>query len=214
MPLFGLQVAVGFSFSLEFGLALADLGGQFFQFGLSAIVPPRMSEFEVLLLLLEFAVEALDALELLGLEGKFLSVLGAHFLHFLLEPVLLGDFGEDLVPHGFEVGLQQFGLGLVRLPRIVVVGVAVVEVVLLVAVAAVVAEGLVLEGVETRGVGALSLCQFAREVDDGKLLLLADIQLVQQFVVQLHKFLLQDADLLLMVTALAPLAPLRKYHSR
>jgi hypothetical protein len=84
LPLFVLKVAAGFSFSLEFGLTLIDFGGQFLQLGFSAIVPPRMSQFELFLFFLEFTVETLDALELLCLESKLLSMLAAHFLHFLL----------------------------------------------------------------------------------------------------------------------------------
>jgi hypothetical protein len=126
----------------------------------------------------------------------------ADFLDLFLEPIFFCDFGEDLCSHSLEVGLEELCLGVLRVGRIVVGEGRVVGSVVFLGIVAVLAKGLVFKGVECGA--AAGVRGLARELDDGELLLLAEVQLVEQLVVQLHHLLLQDADLLLVLATLPP----------
>jgi hypothetical protein len=80
-------------------------------------------------------------------------------------------------------------------------------VLLLVVEVRVVAEGLVVEGVELLVVG-VGVGELFGEVDDGEFLLPADVELVEEFVMDLHQLLLEDGDFLLVVAAFGPLGAL------
>lgn len=75
-------------------------------------------------------------------------------------------------------------------------------------------EGLIVEGVKVMTGGAVCLSDSFVEFDDLEFLLLADIQLVDQLVVHLHEFVLQDGDLVLVVAAVVPRFVLGECHCR
>jgi hypothetical protein len=77
---------------------------------------------------------------------------------------------------------------------------------------AVVSEGLVVEGVEVLA-RPLGVVETLRESDDLYLLLLADVQLIDELVMDLHQLLLKNCDLLLVLAAVPPLRLLRKHLS-
>jgi hypothetical protein len=60
---------------------------------------------------------------------------------------------------------------------------------------------------------ALIVVEFFIEFDDGEFLLLADVQLVDQFIVDVHELLLENGDFLLVLAALPPGRLLRVYHN-
>jgi hypothetical protein len=62
---------------------------------------------------------------------------------------------------------------------------------------------LIFKGIESRALLRF-IIYFTGEFDDGKFLFLADIKLVDEFVVYFHEFFLEDGDLLLVLAALAP----------
>jgi hypothetical protein len=69
---------------------------------------------------------------------------------------------------------------------------------------AVLTERLILKCIECRIPAALSLWLLLVEFDDGEFLLLADVELIDEFVVNFHEFLLEDGDFFLVLAALSP----------
>lgn len=103
----------------------------------------------MLVLLLDFPEQVLQALKFLHLHSQFLLVAGPNLLYLFLQLVLLSDLHEYFIPHGFQVRLQEFRLGLVRVPGVMVVVYLIIgRLVLLRRGVAVLSKGLILERIK------------------------------------------------------------------
>ena len=107
----------------------------------------------MLILLLDLPEQALQALKFLDLQRHFLLMPIPYLLDLFLQLILLGDFHEHLVPHGFEICLEEFRLGLVGVPGIVVVVYLIIGRFVFLGALAVLSKGLILEGIK----GGISL---------------------------------------------------------
>ena len=71
-------------------------------------------------------------------------------LDLFLQLILLGDLHEHLIPHGLQISLQQFCLGLIGIPGIMVVVYLIIGRLILLrrGVAGMLSKGLILEGIK------------------------------------------------------------------
>lgn len=152
-PTPGLQFSVAFLFVGVFPLDFSQHQGQLVNLGLG---PVRSFQFivlakDVLVLFLQLPMHLLKPLELFPLQLGIFLLPALDFLELFLEFVLFCDLGQDLVAHGLEVGLQKFGLHLVRLAGVIADGVEVVGHLVFLEWRRGVSEGLVVEGVKIVG---------------------------------------------------------------
>lgn len=127
------------------------------------------------------------------------------FPRLLLKTVFFSNLSQDFAPHGLEVSLQQFSLGLVRSP-------GVVRTVALVGSPVFLVLGVLPEGLVIKNGSGLRVVQAVRQLYDGEFLFLAYIQLVDELIVHFNKLFLKDGDLLLVLAAFSPIRPLGSQH--
>lgn len=70
---------------------------------------------------MDLSEQALQALKLLDLQCHLLLMASPNLLDLFLQLILLGDLHEYLIPHGLQISLQEFRLGLIGIPGIMVI---------------------------------------------------------------------------------------------
>ena len=142
----------------------------------------------MLMLFFKFFIHLLKSLKLFSLYCHSFLMCHLHLFQLLFQFILLCDLSKHLISHGLKISLQKFSFHLMRLTRIIANRIKIIGYLIFLQRWRCMSKRLIIKSIKI--ITRMNRTTFFRQLDYFKFLLFTYIKLINQFIMNLHQFLL------------------------